>query len=69
MLKKVKNVSLIVDAYNGKEALEKFKLNKFDLVLMDINMPIMDGQESMRHMRSYEKEIYLKISRKNVIKN
>ncbi|EAS02764.1 ATPase, histidine kinase-, DNA gyrase B (macronuclear) [Tetrahymena thermophila SB210] len=60
MLKKVRNINLIVDAYNGKEALEKFKQNKFDLVLMDINMPIMDGQESMRHMRSYEKEQYYK---------
>jgi len=33
-------------AVNGKDAVEKFKQNKVDLVLMDIQMPIMDGIEA-----------------------
>jgi len=40
---------------NGKEAYESFKNNNYDLVLMDINMPIMDGIESFLKIREYEK--------------
>ncbi len=39
---------------NGAEAFEEFKRNKFDLVLMDINMPVMDGLEALAEMRKYE---------------
>jgi len=37
----------VILAENGKEAVEKFGEEKPDLVVMDINMPVMDGIESM----------------------
>ncbi len=44
----------IVVANNGKEALEIFKQDQFDLILMDIQMPIMDGYETTKAIRKME---------------
>ena len=38
-------------AFNWKEALEKIALNKYDLLILDVNMPIMDGREFMQKLR------------------
>ena len=35
-------------AFNGKEAVELVMVNDYDLILMDINMPIMGGAEATR---------------------
>lgn len=40
------------EAANGKEALEIIDSNWIDLVLADINMPIMDGLEMLRRLRA-----------------
>lgn len=39
-------------AYNGLEALEKIKNTTIDLVLLDINMPGMNGFEVIKHLKS-----------------
>lgn len=41
----------VVTAVNGEEALEKVKANNPDLVFLDIQMPIMDGNSVLRHLR------------------
>jgi CheY-like chemotaxis protein len=45
----------ITFAENGKEAVEKFSTAKFDLVLMDLQMPIMGGLAATRAIREWEK--------------
>ena len=44
----------VVYANNGQEALDSFKTNQFDIVLMDLQMPIMDGYEATIAIRNGE---------------
>lgn len=39
---------------DGKAALEKMKANKYDIVLMDLNMPVMNGYDATRKIREME---------------
>nr|WP_321268138.1 ATP-binding protein [uncultured Sulfurimonas sp.] len=41
-------------AKNGYEALELYKLNNYDMILMDEQMPIMDGNEAVKKIAQYE---------------
>jgi two-component system, chemotaxis family, chemotaxis protein CheY len=43
-------VSAYVEASNGAEALEALRAEKADAILTDIYMPVMDGEELLRHL-------------------
>jgi len=50
LLEKIPGYEIVGEASNGKKALEMLKENTVDIVLMDINMPVMDGIECTRHI-------------------
>lgn len=43
---------VVLEAGSGTEGLAALKANKVDLILSDINMPLMDGLEFLRQIRS-----------------
>jgi len=53
----LKDYGLIIDiAGNGLDVFEMFKKKHYDLILMDMHMPIADGFESVCMIREFEKE-------------
>ena len=46
-----------VGAVNGREAVEKFELGKYDLLLFDLEMPEMDGASALKEIRKFDPEI------------
>ena len=53
LIKRGFNVSV---AYNGLSALEEIKKNDFDLVLLDVLMPEMDGIETLKEIKKIRPE-------------
>ncbi|KAK6829360.1 hypothetical protein PG989_005765 [Apiospora arundinis] len=55
ILEKYHHVVTVVG--NGLEAVEKVQLRKFDVILMDVQMPIMGGFEATSKIREYEQNL------------
>ncbi len=45
------------EAVNGQEAVQMFRQNDYDLVLIDLDMPIMDGYEALTQIRKINRNI------------
>ncbi|KIW55374.1 hypothetical protein, variant 2 [Exophiala xenobiotica] len=57
ILEKYNHVVTVVS--NGLEAVNAIKETRFDVVLMDVQMPVMGGFEATREIRQFEKELGL----------
>ena len=44
----------VVEATNGQEAIELAQRERLDLILMDLNMPVLDGFTATLRIREYE---------------
>jgi len=54
----LENSKIIIDiAENGEEALNLYEKNSYSLILMDIQMPILDGYETAKIIRENDKKI------------
>ncbi|MNV24328.1 Response regulator MprA [compost metagenome] len=51
----------VIIAHNGQEALEYIRNNPIDMVISDIMMPIMDGYELCKHLKSNPKTKHIPI--------
>jgi two-component system, response regulator, stage 0 sporulation protein F len=44
----------VIGAVNGKEAIELVKQKQADIVFMDLRMPIMDGVDALKNIRTFD---------------
>ena len=51
LLSQLKDVQVIAAVNSGKEVLEKLKTTTPDLVIVDLNMPVMDGLQTTREIK------------------
>lgn len=53
ILKNAPRIQPIFEAENGKDLIEKLKKQEPDVILLDLEMPVMDGMEAAQHIRKH----------------
>ena len=56
-LKEDPEIEVVAEASNGKEAIEELKKKPVDLILLDLNMPIMNGLDTARHIKEHFRQV------------
>ncbi len=51
----------VVEAINGKEGIEVAEIERPDLILMDLSLPVMDGWEATRRRKAHDELRYIPI--------
>ncbi len=57
LLENVDSVRILTSAVNGREALDKLKIIEVDVVLIDIDMPVLNGFDTMQEIKKYYPDI------------
>jgi CheY-like chemotaxis protein len=47
----------VFSANSGQEGIELIKKENPNIVFMDLNMPVMDGAETLKHIREFNKDL------------
>jgi len=53
------NCDIVGEAKNGAEAVERYKQTKPDLTLLDINMPVKNGEEALREIIEHDPDAFV----------
>ncbi|WP_341900080.1 response regulator transcription factor [Fluviicola taffensis] len=56
-LKQFEDVDVIMEAQHGQDFLDQLNTIKVDLVLLDLEMPVMDGKVVLKYLKSHYPEI------------
>jgi len=57
------NTEIVAEAGNGRDAVSLYRQHKPDILLMDINMPIMDGKEALKQvMKEFPKAFVIMLT-------
>ena len=62
LLKSYKNIKVVAEATNGLEAIELIKTKSIDVVLMDINMPNLNGEQATKKIKELNPNIKIIIN-------
>lgn len=52
-----KNLDVVFEAENGEELMEALKTQQPDIIIMDLNMPLLDGMEATKQIRKKYEQI------------
>jgi DNA-binding NarL/FixJ family response regulator len=57
MLDAMENIEVVIEASNGREFIDELSIKEPDLAIVDINMPVMNGEEAIRQARKQFPEL------------